>query len=384
MPTSNQNSATRLALYLPSLRGGGAERVMVLLANGFAQRGYAVDLVLASAEGPYFKDVDEAVRVIDLKAGRVIKSLLPLVRYLRRERPTTLLSAMGHANVIAVAARSIAQVTMRVVASEHSNFSASMANRRSLRVALVRQLMHILYRRADSIVAVSAGVADDLVTSLSLPREQVLMIYNPIVTPQLYEKANDSCEHPWLQSNEPPVILAVGRLTHAKDFGSLLKAFSRLCQSHPSRLIILGEGELRSELERLIKTHELGDVVDLPGFVDNPFSFMRRSALFVLSSGWEGFGNVLVEAMACGAPVISTDCPSGPAEILENGKWGRLVPVGDVEALADAMSLMLVANKHPSVASRAATFNLDNAVNSYLNVMLPDQHKGIMHDRYYT
>lgn len=380
MPTSNQNSTTRLALYLPSLRGGGAERVMVLLANGFAQRGYALDLVLVSAEGPYLKDVDEAVRVIDLKAGRVIKSLLPLVRYLRRERPVALLSAMGHANVVAVAARAIARVSLRVVVSEHTNVAIAQMHSRSWRELLVRKLMRIFYRRADNIVAVSEGVANSLSKSLKISIKKIISIYNPIVNSGLYELAKQPCDHPWLSRNEVPVILAVGRLTQAKDFNTLLKAFSHLHQRHSARLVILGEGELRSELENFIKKNKLDDAVDLPGFVDNPYAFMRCSSMFVLSSQFEGLPSVLIEAMACGTPVVSTDCPSGPDEILENGKWGRMVPVGNVQSLADAMAATLEAREHPDVALRAATFNLDNAVNRYLEVMLPEQKKGIMND----
>lgn len=376
MQTSHQNNATQLALYLPTLCGGGAERVMVLLANGFAQRGYMVDLVLASAKGPYLKDVDENVRVIDLKAGRVIKSLLPLARYLRRERPAALLSAMGHTNVVALAARAIARVRVRVVVSEHSNFSIPQAHKYSLRVALVKRLMHVLYRRADKIVAVSEGVAEDLARNLKLQRKHIVAIYNPVLTPELHRMSSKPCKHPWLQPDQPPVILAVGRLVKVKDFTTLIEAFARLYQQHSVRLIILGEGELRQELEALVQTRGLGDSVELPGFVDNPFAYMRCSAIFVLSSRREGFGNVLVEAMACGTPAVSTDCPSGPTEILENGKWGRLVPVGDAQALAEAMASTLENSEHPDVAARAAIFNQDSAVEDYLAVMLPNQYNG--------
>jgi glycosyltransferase involved in cell wall biosynthesis len=359
-----------VAIYLPSLRGGGAERVMVTLANGFAARGYAVDLVLATAEGPYLKDVDAAVRLVDLKARRVVTSLPALVRYLRRERPVAMLSAMGHANVIAVLARSLARVPTRVVVSERNNFSISKAHARNWRGRFVDQLMRWAYPRADGVTAVSTGVADDLARRLRLPRSSIDVIYNPVVTDTLLSRSRETPEHPWLRDGGPPVILGVGRLAVQKDFSTLIHAFARLRQKREARLLILGEGELRPDLENLIADRGLDSHVALPGFADNPFAHMRQAKLFVLSSAWEGLPNVLIQAMACGTPVVSTDCPSGPAEILENGQLGRLVPVGDVDALAKAMAEALDEKEHPDVAVRAAEFNVDRALEWYLRVML--------------
>ena len=343
---------------------------MVTLANGFAARGHTVDLVLASAEGPYLKDVSPAVRLVDLRARRVSSSLPRLVCYLKREKPAALLSAMGHANVVAVAARVLARAPTRVVVSERNNFSASGGYSRSSRRRLTARLMRHLYRRADGVIAISVGVADDLATSIGLPRDCIDVVYNPALTEAVIRLSGEPCHHPWLQPGQPPVILAVGRLVPQKDFSTLIQAFARLRERHEARLLILGEGDLRRALEAKVSALDLNDAVALPGFTDNPFSHMRRASMFVLSSGWEGFGNVLVEAMACGTPVVSTDCPSGPAEILEHGKWGRLVPMGDVEALADAMVATLGETKHPDVASRAAQFNVDHAVLGYLEVML--------------
>jgi glycosyltransferase involved in cell wall biosynthesis len=174
------------------------------------------------------------------------------------------------------------------------------------------------------------------------------------------------------------VVLGVGRLTAQKDFPSLIRAFAKVRAQKPCRLVILGEGELRGELEALVASLDLSADVALPGFTDNPFAWMRQSSLFVLSSAWEGFGNVLVEAMACGTPVVSTNCPSGPAEILENGRWGRLVPVGDVDALADAMLATLAETTHADVATRAQDFGVEQAVAGYLGLLL---HQSITHQR---
>lgn len=358
-------------MYLPSLRGGGAERVMVTLANAFAERGYATDLVLATAEGPYLKDLSDQVRVVDLHAGRVSKALLPLARYLRRERPRAMLSAMNHANVVAIAARMLARVPCRLVVSEHTTISISAARAQGAVAKAVYALVPWAYRRADAIVAVSRESAADLERFARLPAGSVRAIYNPFDLDRIRRLAAEPLDHPWFAPGQPPVVLAIGRLTEPKDFPSLIRAFAAIRSCRPARLLILGEGELRGELEALVRSCGLtADDVQMPGFVANPFAYLSRCAVFVLSSRWEGFGNVLVEAMACGAPVVSTDCPSGPREILEDGRWGRLVPVRDVEALADAMVATLDEKTHPDAMARTAEFGVGKAVEHYLKVLL--------------
>lgn len=365
----------RIAVFLPSLAGGGAERVMVTLANGFATRGVPVDLVVVAAEGAYLPDVSPRVRLVELGASRVLFSLPALVRYLRRERPYALLSALNHANIIALWARKLARSGTRLVVSERNTLSRDVSSGRFKRG--LPWLMRLSYPSADAIVAVSSGVADDLAQTVRLPRERIDVVYNPINSnlPRLCEVP---VEHPWLVEGEPPVIVAAGRLTVQKDFTTLIDAFAEVRKTHAARLVILGEGELRSELEARIDELGIGDDVALPGFVDNPYPWMRKASLFVLSSAWEGFCNVLAEAMACGAPVVSTNCPSGSAEILEDGKWGRLVPVGDVSALARAISETLNDETHPDVRHRARSFNLQQALSGYLHalrVSLPQEHR---------
>ena len=363
----------RLALYLPSLRGGGAERVMVTLANSFAVRGLAIDLVLAKAEGAYLVEVAPSVRVVDLSACGVLASLPVLAGYLRREQPRAMLSAMNHANVIALLARRLAGVTTRLVVSEHANFSQSMTVEPSRRGRLMPWFMRGAYPWADGVVAVSAGVADDLARAIALPRESIKVIYNPVVGEQTLCLANAPLDHPWFAPGEPPVVLGVGRLTAQKDFDVLIRAFASVRKMRPARLMILGEGELRPELEALVRQLGIGADVALPGFQANPLAYMRRAALFVLSSRFEGLPTVLVEAMACGTPLVSTDCPSGPAEILEGGKWGRLAPVGDAQALAEAMLATLAETRHPDVAHRARDFGVDRAVDGYLRALHGDK-----------
>lgn len=361
----------KIALFVPSLRGGGAERVMLNLACGLAERGFKVDLVLAKAEGPYLSEVAPGVRIVDFNARRVLYSLPQLMRYLRRERPTVMLSAQNYANIIAIWAKLFSGVKTRLVVAEHNNLGQSTKNAVSLRAKLMPLLIRFFYPYTDAVVAVSQGVAEDLMALTKQPKEKVKVIYNPVVTPQLFAKAEETLNHQWFQSNEPPVILSIGRLTEQKDFPNLLRAFSIVRKKLPARLLILGEGEDRPKLASLI--HELGLEGDaaLPGFVENPYKYLKRAAVFVLSSRWEGLPTVLIEALACGTPVISTDCPSGPSEILEGGRWGRLVPVGDSEAMAQAIVQVLETPREqlPNVRERARDFEQKYAIDAYLQVL---------------
>ena len=365
--TSTLDTGSRVALYLPSLSGGGAERVMVLLANGLTERGLAVDLVLARAEGPYLKEVSPTVRVIDLGATRVTYSLTPLIRYLRKEKPAALLSALNHANVVACLAHRLAGVPTRLIVTEHSTLSHARPGNHRGRV--VPWLMRRLYPRANAVVAVSKGVADDLVSTLALDAAKVHVIYNPVVTDDLFTKARAPIDHPWFEKDAPPVVLGIGRLTEAKDYPTLIHAFAHVRTQRPARLMVLGEGELRPQLEALVRECGLEQDVELPGFVTNPFAYLTRASVFVLPSKWEGLPTVLIEALACGTPVVSTDCPSGPSEILEGGRWGRLVPVGDIGALTEAINRALAAEEKPDAVARAALFRTENALNAYLRVI---------------
>ncbi len=361
----------RIALFIPSLNGGGAERVMVSLANGIAMRGIDVDLVLVRDTGVYRSEVAPEVRVVDLKGKRALTSLFSLANYLRRERPTAMLSAMNYVNVVAVWARLISGSSTRLVLSEHANLSQAVADTKGLVSKVLPWLMKVSYSRADAIVAVSDGVADDLSQTLGYSRAAVETRHNPIETIALALKSQKPLDHPWFASGEAPVIIGAGRLSKEKDFPTLIKAFNHLRRSTNARLVILGEGSERSFLESLIDASEFKDDILLAGFQENPYNWMRAASVFVLSSRWEGFGNVLVEAMACGTPVVSTHCPSGPDEILEQGKWGRLAPVGDVIALSEAIGLSLVDKAPPDVKKRAEAFSVDHAVDGYLNVLDP-------------
>ena len=230
--------------------------------------------------------------------------------------------------------------------------------------------MKLLYPSANAIIGVSQGVSDDLEMQLALPKGRVRTIYNPVINSELLDQATETVEHPWLKSQNIPVFLAVGRLTAQKDFANLIKAFALVRQSKPARLIILGEGELRSELEQLVDKLRISEDVDLPGFASNPYSYMSQARCFVLSSRYEGLPTALIEAMACGCSIVSTDCPSGPQEILAGGKYGFLVPIEDSKLLSEAMLAVL---EQPRAADelkqRANLFASSQIIPQYLAVL---------------
>ena len=354
---------------MPGLYDGGAERILLNLAEGIAARGFPVDLVLARAEGPYMAEIPDSVRLIDLKATRVMMCLPALVHYLRSERPVALLSAL-YANIIAVWAKRITGYPIHVVLSEHNTLTSVSNGENDLRWKLYPKLARWFYPWADGVTAVSKGVADDLALATKLSPSHIQVIYNPIVTPGLQKKSKAPLEHPWFKAGEIPVILGVGRLTAQKAFSVLIEAFAQVRKSHPTRLLILGEGEERPQLEALIRQLGLEQDVNLPGFVSNPYPYMANAALFVLSSRWEGLPTVLVEAMSLRTPVIATDCPSGPREILGNGQYGQLVPVGDSSALALAIQNFLVNGAACPCEESWKPYELDFVTDQYLNMLV--------------
>lgn len=359
----------KVAFLLPGLYDGGAERIMLNLAKGMADRGYRIDLVLGRAEGPFMAAVPPCVRVVDLKAPRVLFSTPALIRYLRSEHPAAMLSVL-YANIVALWARRLAGVPFRLILAEHNTLSSVAKGEKDIRFQLFPMIAKRFYPWSDGLIAVSQGVAEDLTHVLELPPDRVQVIFNPIVTPELFDKAAEPLKDPWFAQGEPPVLLAAGRLTAQKGFDILLDAFARVRTHRAARLMILGEGEDRSALEAQIKELDLRHSVRMPGFVSNPFNYMARSAAFILSSRWEGLPTVLVEAMALGVPVISTNCPSGPEEILQGGKFGHMVPVEDSACLAEAIESCLAVGKCPPPRESWTPFTLDAVVDQYTEILL--------------
>lgn len=362
------NRQAHIAVFLPSLAGGGAQLVMLKLAGAIAERGYPVDIVLSQATGPYLAQLPPKVRVVDLGSTHVLTSLPALMRYLRRDRPDALIAVMTHTNVVATWARRLTGFPNLLMLTEHNTISVERAT--NWRAHLLPFLARIFYPWSDAIVAVSHGVADDMAPTLGLARERIHVIYNPIITPQLRQKVQEPLTHPWFTPGAPPVILGVGRLTAQKDFATLIQAFAHVRRNRLARLMILGEGEERPTLERLIEQLNLGADVSLPGFVANPYSYMARAAIFALSSRWEGLPSVLIEALYCGAAIVSTDCPSGPQEILAGGRYGRLAQVGDSEAFAAAIQLTLDQPQARPPAESWHPYEQETVVDQYLNLLL--------------
>lgn len=343
---------------------------MLNLAHGFADAGCAVDLVLAQARGPYLGSVRDTIRLVDLKASRVLTSLPRLVRYLRCEQPEVLISVLDYANIVALWARRLAGIPRRVLVNEQNTISRSAPNSARWRQRMVPHLVKRFYPWADHIVGNSQGVADDLSQVTGLPRRQIKILYNPVITPELRAKARASLHHPWFEAGQPPVVLSAGRLMKQKDFPTLIRAFAQVRRAQSARLMILGEGPERAALAAMVNELGLTHDVVMPGFVDNPYAYMSRASLYVLSSRWEGLPTVLVEALYCGPPVIATDCPSGPREILADGRHGVLVPVGEVTALARAMEASLAGNTPYPGEQSWHPYCLETIVDQYIGLLL--------------
>jgi glycosyltransferase involved in cell wall biosynthesis len=364
-----QSPHQRIALLSPSLEGGGAERVLLNLAGGLVAEGIGVDVVLASATGVFLSQLPSEARVIDLKCSRIASSVLPLAGYLRKVRPDALLAFQDHTAVAAIVAATLSRSRTPIFPAVHSTWT-KMLETGGPKEHILARIASIAYRHAAGVITVSEGAAAAIVSCLGVERSRVHVIYNPVVTGDLFSKAEAAVEHPWFNADQPPVILGIGRLTQAKDFETLVKSFARLRARCPARLMILGEGEGRPALEALVRKLDVSRDVALPGFVDNPYPYLRQASVFVLSSVWEGLPTVLIEALALGAPIVSTDCPSGPAEILSNGRHGTLIPVGDIEAMACAMHEAITTRRPRPDDASWAKFTVPSATATYIDALL--------------
>ena len=414
LSSSRQSFDSRIAILTPSLAGGGAERIALYIAAGLLERGHEVDILLHRLVCHYPDEVPGRVRLFSLSdrgdaetnarlervaavprplvstpapwrvrypraalVSRVRRKQLPLLMstrlprwaagiaaYVDREQPSALLAM----NILAVAAATMAASLVRrpprVVAALHDVFRSGRLLRRA----------RSSYPYADAAVGVSRGVAAELAGIPGMSHDRIHTIYNPVLSPDLDRKALESAGHPWIDDPVRPVVLAIGRMKKVKDFSTLLSAFARLLAQRPAKLIVLGEGRLRPKLLSLAQRLRIAEHVDFPGFVKNPYAYLSRADLFVLSSRYESLSNVLIEALACGCPVVSTDCPVGPREILEGGRFGALVPVGDPEALAAAMARALdEPPRRDALRERASFFSVDRAVDRYEELLLGEE-----------
>ena len=384
-----------IGFVIPYLGGGGAETVVLNLTAEMIRRGNRVDIVLlqpevqrrvpegvrlfAAADRPDGAASKASVEGVPVSPTSKLSDWLRLAKTLKMD-PLCLPSAR-----LARQARTIASYMEREEPDcvlpnvPRATLATLLARRLALRPPPVAPIMHNLVRRhrhrrrqrhlagdTAHFIGVSHGISANVAAAAGIPRDSVTTIYNPVVTPGIDAKVSRPPDHPWLRDGGVPVVLGAGRMTNQKDFPTLIRAFARLVRQRPARLIILGEGPLRQELEGLAQDLGIDDRVSFPGWVDNPFALMSRASLFVLSSIHEGLPTVLVEAMACGCPCVSTDCPSGPAEILEDGRYGPLVPVDDEAALAEAMGKVLDEPPDAKVLrQRAADFSPERAADAY-------------------
>lgn len=363
------NVQPHVGMFMRYLGGGGAEIAMLNLGRGLTKQGIKVDLVLGEAWGPHIKKVPSEIQIVDLKASGTLQTLIALVHYLKQKQPVALISTLHYANELALWAKRLARVSTRVVVSEQNTLSQSIQKEVTVKRHLISLFVKYFYPWADSLVACSKGAAKDLAYNSGLPLSRIRAIYNPVVSPIFLEKAKESVAHSWFVPGEPPVILGVGKLEAQKDFPTLIRAFAHVRQTRPARLVILGWGPDQAQLEALVKNLGIEEDVALLGYVDNPYSYMAKAAVFVLSSAWEGFGNVLVEAMSVGTPVVSTDCKSGPAEILDDGKYGYLVPVGDSKAIAEAVLSILSGQTKSVDLGWLNQFSVETVTHQYCDVL---------------
>lgn len=386
----------RIAIYVSSLKGGGAERVMLYLAQGMIDQNHSVDILLARYEGDYIKQAPKSANIIPLKKsirlhGFLIAlwrssfrskllsqfklprflSLLPAVNnYINQYNPDILISALHNCNLSAVVAKSCTNTNLSLIVTEHislSSFIQSVPERKTKLLPFIK----LLYPHASGIITVSEGVKTDLSAIADIPLDKITTIYNPVVTSVMLEKMGEKASHPWLNNPEYFTLLAAGRLTKQKDYVTLITAVERLKNRIPLKLIILGEGSERKSLSTLIKNKDLTDTIELYGFCDNPFAFMAQADLFVLSSALEGLSMVLLEALACGCKIVSTDCPHGPSEVLQQGKYGTLVPIKNPKKLALAIEDIFYEKiQHKNGQEYALKFTLEKATQEYLNLAL--------------
>jgi glycosyltransferase involved in cell wall biosynthesis len=358
--------ATDLAIFLATSGHSGVDRLAKNLVPALARRGYTVDLLKVRDHGPKLDEIPPGVRVIDLGTRHAYSSLLPVLGYLRRERPAAMFCDKDRVNQTALLARALARVPTYLTLSMGTTVSIDLAKRGAWHRWKTRLSMGKLYRHADKVIVTSEGVADDMAVYTGLDRELIHVVPCPIVPAEVFDGGFAKPEHPWFHDGGDPVVMGLGELSYRKDFATLIRAFAKVRRELPCRLMILGRGREQERLRELARELGVADAVDLPGFVASPYAWLAQASLFAFTSRWEGLGFALIEALAVGIPAVSTDCPSGPREILRDGRYGPLVPVADAEALAAAMLATLRTSLPRGELQRAARpYEIEAATSAY-------------------
>jgi glycosyltransferase involved in cell wall biosynthesis len=353
---------------MASLDGGGIQTATVRLAGEFLRRGYPTSLIVLNARGPVRADLPKGCELIDLDCRRIRQALRPLVAHLRKRQARILISAQTHINSLAILARLLTGYPRCLIVAEHIALEESVKHSRSLRDRIRPLMIRLLYPHASHVVAVSADAVRGL-RKLAGLKGEIHVIHNGLDLERIGTLASEGPSHPWLQQPGLKVVLGMGRLAPQKNFALLLRAFARVPDAD-ARLIILGEGPERERLLALARELSIENRIGLPGFAANPFPFLRQCSVFALSSRWEGFANVVIEALACGAAIVATDCPGGPAEILECGRFGQVVAPEDEVAMAAAISRMLRSSPdRAALQQHAATFSIEKTARQYVQLL---------------
>ncbi|MCP4142735.1 MAG: glycosyltransferase [Chloroflexi bacterium] len=359
-----------LTILIFSLRGGGLEKSILRLAIELKKQNVELDFLVANTIDSVYSVPDE-LHFVDLNASRILYTLYPLIKYLKKTKPKVLFSAGTPLNTIAILAKLITGYPKRLVVGERNHLSSIVRHSPRFRDKFRPYFVRFLYPLADQILAVSESVAEDVVTVGNLDKMKVCVAYNAFDIENIIAKSSEPTGVAWVDSQNTPTIINVGRLTRQKDHATLIRTFSLLRKKKVCRLIILGEGELRSALEDLVDELQIKDDVYMPGFVRNPYAYIARANIFALTSAWEGLPAVLIEALACGTPVVACDSPGGTAEILGRGLYGRLVSSRDPVSLADAILQELEAMKNPErLQLRARAFSAEHIIPDYLDFLV--------------
>jgi glycosyltransferase involved in cell wall biosynthesis len=363
--------ATSVAIYMHDLSGGGVERQSLIIAEEFRRSGIDVTLVLHRLRGELAQDVPSGLRIVDLESNRTLGDVVALMGFLRRNKPDILLSNLDLNNIAALLSKGLSFSRSKIVICQHNPISESFVNCENWMYRQVPNSYRTLKPLISRAVAVSAGVAEELVSLAGLAPENVVTINNPVIGPEFLCRSQEGAEHRWFGPGQRPVFVTAGRLVTQKDHQTMLKALALHRQRHDSKLIMLGTGPLEAELRALAAELGINDSVDFAGFRPNALPFLRQADAFLLSSRCEGFGNVIVEAMGCGTPVISTRCAHGPGEILGNGQYGVLVEPRDPEAFAAAMDdVATLRQRFPSevLRRRANDFSYTACADRYMDL----------------
>ena len=367
---NNKTEKDRIAIFAATSGHSGVDRLMQHLIPALAGHAYRIDVLHVRKHGPQIDSPPEGVSVIDTGSSHVYSSLPAVVRYLKTSRPVVMLSDKDRVNRTALLARWLAGVSTRLVFSSGTTISIDLSHRGWFERWLQRFSMGRLYRYADNVIVTSKGVADDMAAYTGLERSRIEVVPCPVVPDDLFQAELQKPDHPWFANQQIPVVLAVGELSRRKDFATLIRAFAHVRQQRPCRLLILGKGDQKETLRGMARDRGIQEDVDLHGFAPEPYRFMAHADLLAFTSLWEGLGFVIIEALAVGTPVVATDCPSGPREILQDGKYGLLVPVGDDSALADAILATLDNRpRRPELQEAARPYGIANSTAAYLKAM---------------